>query len=230
MPELEDLHIQTLIAHYLKENNLTKTLQALELEVNRKFQYDSLDEPLSSIINDRTNFLKLKAQQNEMDPDNSESKLYTPQQLSLIKSHQITVPSWSILKNRELKPLNLQNQKSLIIDSSLVELQLAGGHLLNAALFVTNNKYLYIHDIDNKKNILELKNPLTNGVSIKLVLGIPNTDYVLLCGMNGLLTATQLIKQENGDYELKKLAQAQLHQRLISSMKYLSHDQKGSGT
>ncbi|GME77717.1 unnamed protein product [Ambrosiozyma monospora] len=229
MSGLEDSHIQTLIAHYLKEKNLTKTLQALELEVNRKFQYDSLDEPLSSIINDRTNFLKLKAQQNEMDPENSESKLYTPQQLSLIKTHQITVPSWTILKNRELQSLDLQNQKSLIIDSSLVELKLAESHILSAALFVTNDKYLYIHDIDNKKNILELKDPLKNGVSIKLVLGIPNTDYVLLCGMNGLLIATQLVKQDNGDYELKKLAQAQLHQRLISSMKYLSLDDNGSG-
>ncbi|ODV82909.1 hypothetical protein CANARDRAFT_178131 [[Candida] arabinofermentans NRRL YB-2248] len=225
-------HTQNLIAHYLKQNGLNDTLRAFELELNKKLNIDVVDESLQTIINDRFNFLNLKLQHMELIDDDDfsnnddEFKIFTPQNLALIKSKNINIPKWSILSPNSKDVLKLGNLKSLIIHSSsaLMKLRDDDDAVINVGLYITNDKNLIIQDLDSK-NVLVSKSNLHDSVANKLIHAIPNTNIVLSCGMNGQLIIARLVKDESsGCYDLSPELKIQLHKRLITSISYLPID------
>ncbi|OWB67611.1 hypothetical protein B5S33_g4103 [[Candida] boidinii] len=228
-----DLHnyIEQLIAQYLISRNYTETLKNLEIESETplKQQTSDLEETLESIIEDRTKFINLK-NRNEINSTNSglaKSSIYTPHQLSIIESKKLIIPNWSVEIPNTIDNIKLENHmSSLVIYSNYARLKISDTNdILNVGLFLTTDKTLFIHDLDENKTILSHKN--INGLSTvsKTVTAIENTDFILVAGMNGSLIISKLVKSSSiSNYDLMVLKEIKIHKSLITAMKYLKID------
>ncbi|KAG7745659.1 hypothetical protein KL930_000650 [Ogataea haglerorum] len=190
---------QQLIAHYLKTNNLTRTLAAFELELNRKFDYYSVEESLETILKDRLAYLSLEKPESE----NTKS-LWT---VDVPKKHDL---------------LDLGTLKSLVISSCFVKLEI-GSKSVSLGLFVTNNKQVHFFDLEKRRNIL-VKNDLHGLTATKLVAGVDGSDLLFSCGMDGKLRIWRA--GYDNELQLELLSEKQLHKRLVLQMKFQKMDRK----
>lgn len=199
-------YIQDLVAHYLRDNGLTNTLNSFELELNHKFGTHDLDESLETIVKDRVNFDRLEQTQPGTD------STYTEQQRQLIASHHLNVPGWDVLVPKT-------KQKLSIMGGTLaIATQYGRIHTdkeINVALLSASDRSLYIYDLDSDQLLLTDRS-LHNGVSIKAMVAVPDTDRLITCGMDGLLTLSII-----GSSALTPLVQGvRLHKRLITAVAY----------
>ncbi|KAG7862765.1 hypothetical protein KL939_000084 [Ogataea angusta] len=189
---------QQLIAHYLKTNKLTRTLEAFELELNKKFDC-SVEESLETILKDRLAYLSLEK------PDSEK-----------------TESLWTVDAPKNHETLELGTLKSLVISSSFTKLKIGSKHV-SLGLFVTNNKQVHFFDLEMRRNLL-VKNDLHGSTATKLVAGIDGSDIILSCGMDGKLRVWRA--NYDNDLELELLSEEQIHKRLVLQMKFERMDAK----
>lgn len=229
----EDTYIQSLIAQYLRDKDLTKTLSTLELELNKKFTNPVHDESLQSIIKDRINFKSLDtfSQSNAIENINT---LDTFTQSDIIKAKNIILPNWTMRFPNSCQVVNLGTLKSLIINSSYFE-AIVNNIVYNIGLFVTNTKYLFAIDLDTNCILLSLFDPL-NGQPIKIITGIPNTNHIIISDMNGSVTSMKfLIDKDTDSWNLvnslhSKSSNVKLHRRLITDFKFMAFKENNNSS
>ncbi|KAG7896144.1 hypothetical protein KL905_001993 [Ogataea polymorpha] len=187
---------QQLIAHYLKTNNLTRTLEAFELELNKKFDC-SVEESLETILKDRLAYLSLEKPE-----------------------YKSTKSLWTVDAPKRHEILELGTLNSLVISSSFVKLEI-GTTCVSLGLFVTNNKQVHFFDLEKRRNLL-VRNDLHDSTATKLVAGADGTDILFSCGMDGKLRVWRV--SYDNEFQLKLLSEDQLHKRLVLQMKFRQMD------
>ncbi|CDK25068.1 unnamed protein product [Kuraishia capsulata CBS 1993] len=215
MSDSLETHINLLVADYLRSKGLIRTVETFEQETNRPLLHNvsKLDENLVSIVTDRVDFLRLKEKYSS---DDNFERVYTPQQLALIKRSNLKLSNWTpvVPKNRSILHI-AGNNKSLIINSSYWKFGES-----NLGVFINSEKSLFLVDLNSEEVIFSVAKH--HGTSnIKLAIGIPESDVVLTFGMNGTVFVN---KFENNMFTV--LQELVLHARLISDAKYLPIDEK----
>ena len=218
----EKTYIQSLIAQYLKDANLNKTLSALEQEVNKKFTTPVHEESLESIVRDRINFQSLSQ---FSDPDQNVNTLDVFTQSETIKAKNIVLPNWSIKYPDSCEFLNLGTLNSLIINSSFFQ-AVVRDKVYNLGLFVTNTKCIFVIDMDTSQILLSSVDPL-HGQPIKIIWGVTMTDHIIVCDMNGSVTSMKFTVDGGENWDLVASsttaggsASLKLHRRLITDFRY----------
>ncbi|QPG74176.1 hypothetical protein FOA43_001500 [Brettanomyces nanus] len=213
-----DEYVQDIVAHYLEHHSFSKTLETFEIEANRKFNTARVEESLTSIVNDRVNFKELRdnAALNDNDDD---SPVYTPQQIQLINDRLLQIPMWTVVKPTDKQELDILKD-SLVIYSRYDRIKVDGADF-NVGIFTTSGLSLCIYDLD-ANTLLMSNSGLHPSNPIKAVLCVPDTDIVLMCGMEGSLTVGRLVKDRDGLALVKLVEGIKLHKRLITSIDYIS--------
>lgn len=218
----EKTYIQSLIAQYLKDAGLNKTLTALEQEVNKKFTTPVHDESLESIVRDRINFQALSQ---FSDPDQNVNTLDVFTQSDTIKAKNIVLPNWSIKYPDSCEFLNLGTLNSLIIYSSFFQ-AMVREKVYNLGLFVTNTRCIFVIDMDSSQILLSSLDPL-HGQTIKIIWGVTMTDHIIVCDMNGSVTSMKFTVDGEDNWDLvastttEGSSSLKLHRRLITDFKYI---------
>lgn len=223
----DSMYIESLVAQFLHSKGYYKTLSALEEETQTKFTPTTLnnDESLQSIVEDRINFKTLQSHtENAHHLENGDvNTLDSLSQSDIVRRRNIILPNWEVKYPDSVEVLNLGTLNSLIIDSSYFS-SFIGGKIYNLGLFVTNTKYLLVYDIDANQLLLSVHDPL-NGQPIKLVYGIPYSNHLFLCDMNGNLR-TMSLKRDGLQYDMELVTNSndsvKLHRRLITDFTFKS--------
>lgn len=236
-----DLYAQRLIAHYLKQHRLNDTLRAFEIEVNRKFDTDSIDESLTVLVKDYLEFQGLESSaEHHRVGSNGESEgvlpikasaalnttlsnnsVFTMEQQRLIEDRQISIDYWTVRCPEKKTKLDLF-QKTLVIFSNVDHVTL-DGEVRTVGLFSTSSRSVCIYDLENRQVLVRGEN-LGGRSPVKAMACIPGTAYVLICSMNGNLSISAVKKDANsGDYSISSIGKGvSLHRKLITSVAYRS--------
>ncbi|ODV97608.1 hypothetical protein PACTADRAFT_47496 [Pachysolen tannophilus NRRL Y-2460] len=222
-----DDHIQLLVAQYLQANRHTKTLKQFEIEVDRPLSSHLaaedvcgvggkaiLEESLESIIRDRMNFIK--AGSTERDISNFSNEIHTPAQKALIEKNGLEILKWTLPYPNRVGQIDAGNGNSLVIHSSFVKMKIASQTVF-VALFSMSNKTLLMIDLITKTPLMTYSNLHGNSVVGRIAIGIDGTNFIISCGMDGKAILCSI----DGNYQLEKISEIQLHQRLVTSLKYL---------
>lgn len=210
---------EELIANYLKTHHLVKTLKAFQLETNRKYGDELVEESLDVIINDYVGFKKLKEKnRDEVKSSNNtlSTQAYTAEQLQLISNRDISIPRWTISCPKCCQPIDILGQ-SLVIFSRFDHTTL-GRTERNVGIFTTSHHSLCIYDLDDGIELIKATRP----VPTKAAMCVPGTDLLLSFGMNGSFAIEEMSIENGGRF--KPLGHIKLHKRLITAADFVQTD------
>lgn len=243
----EDLYVQKLIAHYLKQHSLSNTLRAFEVEVNRKFNTESIDESLTVLVKDYLEFQGLENSAEEPNAKSSNASNYTlpirastarnatssinstftVEQQRLISERHISIGRWTVGMPEKSAEIDLFG-KTLVIFSKIDHVTL-DGEVKTVGLFSTSSRSVCVYDLE-KQQVLVKEEGLAGRSPVKVMACIPGTGYVLICSMNGNLSISTVQKDvSTGKYRISVTGESiDLHRKLITAVNYHSFE-FGSG-
>lgn len=239
----EDLYVQKLIAHYLKQHSLSNTLRAFEVEVNRKFNTQSIDESLAVLVKDYLEFQGLEDSAEEPNAKSSNASnatlpirastarnatssinpTFTVEQQRLISEKHISIGRWTVSTPEKSAEIDLFG-KTLVIFSKIDHVTL-DGEVKTVGLFSTSSRSVCIYDLE-KQQVLVQEEGLAGRSPVKAMACIPGTGYVLICSMNGNLSISTVQKEANtGKYRISVTGEdVDLHRKLITAVNYHSFE------